>query len=71
MREVEFGLGKSSMHLDLVNVLTVIIEGLEDQIQWPDENQRRELGNVLPGIFRGCIGIGDAKEHQIEKSKIW
>jgi hypothetical protein len=68
-REVESGWGKSSMHLDLVHVLTAIIEGLDDQIQWPDENRRRELGIVFPGFFRGCIGIGDVKEYQIEKSK--
>jgi hypothetical protein len=57
------------MYLDLVHVLTAIVEGLDDQIQWPDENRRRELGIVFPGIFRGCIGIGDVKEYQIEKSK--
>ena len=50
-REVESGWGKSSMHLDLVHVLTAIVEGLDDQIQWPDENRRRELGIVFPGIF--------------------
>ncbi len=33
-REVESGLGKSAnMHLDLVQVLTAIIEGLDGQIQ--------------------------------------
>jgi hypothetical protein len=57
------------MHLDLIHVITAIVEGLDDQIQWPDENQRRELGNVFPGIFHGCIRIGDVKECQIEKSK--
>jgi hypothetical protein len=27
------------------------------------------LANVFPGIFRGCIGVGDEKEYRIEKSK--
>ena len=66
---MESGWGKSIMQLDVVHVLTAIVEGLDDQIQWPDENQRRELGNVFPGIFHVCIGIGDVKEYQIEKSK--
>ena len=30
---------------------------------------RRELANIFPGNFRGCIGVGDVKEYQIEKPK--
>jgi hypothetical protein len=68
-REAEAGWGKSSLQEDLVHVLIAIVEGLDDQIQWPDENHRRELANVFPGIFHGCIGVGDVKEYQIEKPK--
>ena len=68
-REAEAGWGKSSLQEDLVHVLTAIVEGLEQEIQWPDENRRRELANIFPGIFRGCIGVGDVKEYQIEKPK--
>ena len=68
-REAEADWGKSSLQEDLVHVLTAIVEGLEQEIQWPDENRRRELANIFPGIFRGCIGVGDVKEYQIEKPK--
>ncbi len=45
------------------------MEGLEDQLQWPDENHRAELANVFPGIFNVCIGIADVKEYQVVKYK--
>jgi hypothetical protein len=47
--------------------LIVIVEGLEDQVQWPDHNRRIELANVFQGIMKGYIGIADVKEYQIEK----
>jgi hypothetical protein len=40
-------LGKSSLQEDLTHVLIAIVEGLDDQIQWPDRNRRRELTNVF------------------------
>jgi ribosomal protein L32 len=43
------------------------VEGLDDQIQWPDHNRRRELANMFQGVMKGCIGIADVKEYQIEK----
>ncbi len=45
------------------------MEGLDDYLQWPDENWRQELSHIFPRILRGCIGIGDVKEFQIEKPK--
>ena len=46
---------------DLIHVLMVIVEGLDDQLEWPDKNHRMELSNVFPGIFCGCIGVGDVR----------
>jgi len=66
-RECETGWGKSSLQVDLVHVLIAIVEGLDDQVQWPDHNRRRELANVFQGVMKGCIGIADVKEYQIEK----
>ena len=43
------------------------MEGLDDQLQWPDRIRRRELANVFQGVMKGCIGIADVKEYQIEK----
>jgi hypothetical protein len=44
-----------------------IIEGLDDQLQWSDEDRRRELADVFKGIFRNCIGMCDVKEFQVVK----
>jgi len=68
-REAETGWSKSSVQEDLVHVLTAIVEGLDGHLQWPDVDRRQELSRVFPGILRGCIGIGDVKEFQIEKPK--
>jgi hypothetical protein len=45
------------------------VEGLDDQLQWPDGIHRAELPNIFPGIFNGCIGIADVKEYQVVKYK--
>jgi hypothetical protein len=63
------GWSKSSMHEDVLHVLYAIIEGLDDQLKWPDENRQQELANFYNGIFHGCIGLADVKEYQIVKSK--
>jgi len=65
--DCETGWGKSSLQEDLIHVLIAIVEGLDDQIQWLDHNHRRELANVFQGVMKGCIGIADIKEYQIEK----
>jgi hypothetical protein len=44
-----------------------IVEGLDDQLQWPNEQHRAELANVFQGIFNGCIGVNDVKEYQVVK----
>ncbi len=38
-------------------------------MRWPEDNCRRELAVVFPGILSGCIGVGDIKEYEIEKPK--
>jgi hypothetical protein len=68
-READTGFSKSSIQEDLVHVLEAIIEGLDEHLTWPDENCRRELAVVYTGILRGCIGVGDVKEYEIEKPK--
>jgi len=54
---------------DLEHVLRNIVEGLDDELKWPNEQRRQELANVYPGIFNGCIGVGDVKEYQVVKYK--
>jgi hypothetical protein len=44
-----------------------MVEGLEDELQWPDAEKRQELGAVFPGMFNGCIGVSDVKEYQVVK----
>jgi hypothetical protein len=48
-------------------VLKAIVEGLDDQMQWPNENHKQELASTFPGVFQGCIGAGDVKEFEIKK----
>jgi hypothetical protein len=38
-----------------VHVLQAIIEGLDEHLTWPDDNFRRELATVFPGILRGAL----------------
>jgi hypothetical protein len=68
-READTGYSKSSIQEDLIHVLQAIIEGLDEHLTWPDDNHRRELALVYTGILRGCIGVGDVKEYEIEKPK--
>jgi hypothetical protein len=68
-READTGYAKSSVHEDLVHVLQAIVEGLHEHLTWPDGDCRHELAEVFPGILRGCIGVGDVKEYEIEKPK--
>jgi hypothetical protein len=42
-----------------------IVEGLDDQLQWPNEQRRAEMANIFQGIFHGCIGVADVKEYQV------
>lgn len=48
-------------------MLKAIAEGLNDQLQRPDENYRQKLASTFPGIFQGCIRVGDVKEFQIQQ----
>ncbi len=49
------------------HVLHAIIEGLDDELQWPGVDQTAELAQVYPDIFHGCIGVGEMKEYQVVK----
>ena len=53
------------MQEDFVHVLMAIIEGLDEHMQWPDEQLRGELANQFTGIIHDCIGASDVKEYQI------
>ena len=66
-REAEIGYGKSSIHEDTVHVPQAIVEGLDDELQWPDAEKRQELAATYPGMFHGCIGVADVKEYQVDK----
>jgi hypothetical protein len=68
-REGDFGWSKTSLQWDLEHVLHAIVEGLDDELKWPNEQRRQELANVYPGIFNGCIGVGDVKEYQVVNYK--
>lgn len=68
-READFGWSKTSLQWDLEHVLHAIVEGLDDELKWPNEQRRQELANVYPGVFNGCIGVGDVKEYQVVKYK--
>jgi hypothetical protein len=69
-REAEAGRGKSSLQKDIVHVLIAIVEGLENQVQWPDADCRQELKKLFEvGMLIDCIGVGDVKEYEIEKPK--
>jgi hypothetical protein len=57
------------IYVDLVHALHAIIEGLDEHLTWSDDNCRCDLAAVYPGILRGCIGVGDVKEYEIEKPK--
>jgi len=50
-----------------VHVLQAIVDGLEDELQWPDAEKRQQLAAVLPGMFHGCIGVADVKEYLVAK----
>jgi hypothetical protein len=60
-------LGGVSHLRDLEHVLHVIVEGLDDELQWHGVGCRAELAQVYPGIFHGCVGVGDLKEYQVVK----
>jgi hypothetical protein len=50
-RETEVGWGKSSLQEDCEHVLIAIIEGLEDELKWPNEEERAQLTVTYEGIF--------------------
>jgi len=68
-REATYGWSKTSLQEDNLHVLRAIVEGLEDQLQWPDAARRAELAGIHDGIFSNMIGILDIKEHRINKPK--
>jgi hypothetical protein len=66
-REAETGIGKSTIHEDTVHVLDTIVEGLDDQLQWPDVEKRQDLAAVFPGMFCGCVVVANVKEYPVVK----
>jgi hypothetical protein len=60
---------KSALAEDLPHVLEAIIEGLDDEVSWPDAAERATLAQEHPCIFHNCIGIVDIWERDINKSK--
>ena len=51
-READIGYGKSSIQEDTVHVLQAIVEGLEDELQWPDTvNERRSWSEKKRSIL--------------------
>jgi len=66
-REAHYGWSKSALQEDNIHVLRAIIEGLEDQLQWPNAGRRAQLSIVHAGVFSDMIGILDIKEHRICK----
>jgi len=55
---------KSSMQEDLLHAMEAIIEGLDEHLQWPDQQQHMEgSANQCSDIFHGCIGIADDREY--------
>ena len=59
--ETETGWGKLSLQGDTVHVLKAIVDGLDNEIQWPHANRQQELACVYQGILKGCVGIADVK----------
>jgi len=43
------------------------VEGLDDELQWPDAEKKQELAATYLGMFHGCIGVADVKEYQVVK----
>ena len=67
--EFDTGWSKSSIAEDIPHILLAIIEGLDDEVQWLNDEQRHALATQFDGIFSNCIGIIDVWECQINKSK--
>jgi hypothetical protein len=42
IREADMGNGKSSIYEDIIQVHQAFVEGLEDELQWPDAEKRQE-----------------------------
>jgi hypothetical protein len=46
------GLGKSSLQEDCEHVLIAIVDGLEDELKWLNEEERARLAVAYEGFFR-------------------
>ena len=66
--ELEYGISKTSIVEDKKHILKAINKVLQDQISWPDAEERSELCTNYLGIFAGVVGILDCTEHFVEKS---
>lgn len=67
--EFYFGWAKSQFERDIPHVLLAIIRGLDAFICWPSVAERANMASMCTGLFRNCVGIIDANEVFINKSK--
>jgi hypothetical protein len=67
--EFYFGWSKSQFGLDIPHVLKAIIAGLDAYVRWPSAAERAEMAQQHSGIFKDCVGIIDANEVVVNKSK--
>ena len=69
MIEALYGWGKTCVQIEIKHMLKAIIKGLDSFVEWPSIAERQIMSNCCMGIFKICIGIMDASEHPIQRSK--
>jgi hypothetical protein len=67
--EFFFGWSKSQFEIELRHILKCIVKGLDPWLQWPTAEERQSMANTYDGIFKDCVGIADATEQPVRKSK--
>lgn len=67
--EFYFGWSKAQFAEDIPHVLRAIIRALDDFLEWPTQEEREMMCQVNEGIFKNCVGIIDASEKFVVKSK--
>lgn len=68
--ECHLGWSRQSIYDDLRHVLEAIVEGLDDELQWPSAGERARIHESFYGVFKGCVGIIDVTEHSINKPSL-
>eukprot|EP01040_Poterioochromonas_malhamensis_P006627 gene6627-7139_t len=67
--EFFFGWSSTNWEREIRHILCCIIRGLDNFLQWPSSNERQLMADQHTGLFKNCIGIIDAMETPIRKSK--